>query len=170
MAKNTDTPDDEVVSIGDKRAERDELSALLSDIEASCEPDWQQVDMPEWKGRTVWVRSLTAGERSMVLNKGYTQATNEAGESYSKPNGLLQVLIAQIATYVEVGGKKVRVFKPDQVKLIQKLKGPVLDRLVTPVLELSGLTKSAAEKAKDDFLEEENNSSDSDSLETWDGQ
>lgn len=170
MAKNTDTPDEDVTNLSSKRAKKEAYDAFIADIEASCEPDWKEIEMPEWKGRKVWVRSLTAGERSMVLNRGYTQGTDENGQPYSKPNGKLQSLIAEVATYWENGGDRVRVFNDGNKHLIQKLKGPILDRLVTPVLELSGLTKSAADKAKDDFLEAEKNSSDSDSLETWDGQ
>ncbi len=153
------------ISLEQKRAEKEELESFLADVQAGTDPEWEAVQVPAWKNRTVWVRSLTSGERARLRREGYRQVKNDQGEPYLQETGELEPLLVEMAVYVEIGGKKQKLFKPtpESRALIKRQRGGGLDELIATALRLSGMTKKAEEEAQKDFLKDpQNPGSDSD--------
>ena len=154
---------DQVVSLEEKRNAREELDAFLADVQAATEPEWEAVTVPAWNGRTVFVRGLSVAERVRLRSEGYRPDKREDGEVYYRETGNLEPLLVQLTVYVEVAGRKQRLFQPDAktMDLIRRQRGGALDDLVAVALRLSGLAKSSSEEAKQDFLSDPTNSPDS---------
>ena len=118
--------------------------------------------MPAWNGRTVFVRGLSVAERVRLRSEGYRPDKRDDGEVYYRETGNMEPLLIQMSVYVEVAGRKQRLFQADAktMDLIRRQRGDAMDALVAVALRLSGLAKSSSEKAKQDFLKEQENVSD----------
>lgn len=153
-----------------KKAERDELDAFLTDVEVGAEPEWESLVIPEWNGRTVWIRSLTAGERAKWRRQGYRTRRNEEGDSVVEETGEAEPLLIQMSTYIELSdGSRKRAFPQDESgrNLIKRQRGGgANDRILEVALRISGLTRKKEDETVADFLGTEKSSSDSDSPES----
>jgi hypothetical protein len=162
--------DETVNTFSSKRAEKDERDSFLQDVEAGAEPEWEAVVVPEWKNRTVWVRSLTAGERAKWRRQGYRTRRDETGESIIEETGEAEPLLIQMSVYLELSnGQRKQAFPQDAAgrDLIKRQRGGgANDRLVEVALRISGLTKKKEDEAAEDFLLSPTNTDDSDSPET----
>lgn len=159
---------EDVTDLQEVRSARQEIESFLEDVKAAAEPEWEQVAVPAWNNRKVWVRGLTLTERVRIRRDGYEPAKSKDGEIFYKETGELEPLLLGLTVYVEVGGRKQRLFhNQDALKILRNQRGGALDELVAVALRLSGLAKGASEEATDDFLSDPTNSSDSDSPEIW---
>lgn len=168
MLNHTDGGTD-VANIQEVRSAREMLDTILEDVQAGGEPEWEEVAVPAWKGRKVWVRGLTLAERTKVRRDGYRPAKNDDGEIYYQETGELEPMLLAMTVYVEIAGRKERLFRDAASRqVLKRQRGGALDELVATALRLSGLAGSSAQEAKEDFLSDQTSSSDSDSPETWD--
>jgi hypothetical protein len=150
-----------------KKADKEDLDAFLADVGAGTDAEWESYVVPAWNNRTVWVRSLTSGERSRVRREGYRQVKDPTtGELTLVETGELEPLIVLLAAYRNKGDAK-PLFPQDPKghALLKRQRAGVLDELVAAVLRMSGMTKKEEKQAADDFLSSQTSGSDSDSLE-----
>jgi len=101
-------------------------------------PEWPSVD-----GK-LWVQELTAEQR-VARSIFYEQAGADKEEGRAADLGKLRQLWAYIAVMGIVDETFARVFTDEQATELGKKKAAVVERAYDRILELSGLTKQAAE-------------------------
>lgn len=163
MPKNLPAEHEDVTDLQEVRSAREMLDSILEDVKAATDPEWEEVEVPAWNNRKVWVRGLTMTERVRIRRDGYEPAKSKDGEIFYKETGELEPMLLALTVYVEVAGRKQRLFhNQDALKVLRNQRGGALDDLVAVALRLSGLVKGASEEAADDFLSDPTSSSDSD--------
>lgn len=144
---------DDVADLQGVRSARAELDAILEDVKIGAEPEWEEVEVAAWGGRKFWVRGLTLAERVVLRRDGYEPAKDASGEIYYKETGNMEAVLLERCVYVDIAGRKQRLFKGDGARdLIKRQRAGVLDDLVSTALRMSGLAKQSADEAAEDFL------------------
>ena len=108
------------------------------DILAAMDLNREKVEVPEWGG-SIFIQCMTGSERDDFENDTYIQKGSNI--EYNRKNFRAKLLAR---TIVSEDGK--RLFGDQEIDLLGKKSGKVLDKLLPIALRLNGIGKDAIEE------------------------
>lgn len=134
------------------------MASLFDDIVEADDLDYEDVTVPEWKGRTVRIQSMTGTDRDAYDAKSVA-LKNQGKDVELRLQDFRSKLVAKCMLDPETGE---RVFSDKQVHKLGRKNSRVIDRLHAIAHRLSGMSKEAKEAAKGNSEPGQNDASISD--------
>lgn len=117
------------------------MGNLREQIAETNDESRTRITVPEWGNVDLEIRSMSAGDRAMMLNR-IMDDNGKLKTQHLYPQMLIKTV------YDPTDGQPV--FKSDDTDLINSKNASVVERIATAAMQTSGISEDAIEEKKDD--------------------